>query len=186
MDADTTPATETPTVLGEGRISRQQRYTAEDIAEALAALTANAGNVRATSLEIGIPAQTIRQWRDGAVSVPSPEVVRDKRAELKSGIERLARKTLRRNLKTVSDETIPLSLRDGAVVLGICVDKLQNLEAGPGGTATVTVNVNPVSVTITAADLAAARALVARSRRVLEISPETERPAPGGKPESGS
>jgi transposase-like protein len=39
-------------------------YSDEDKAAALAALKANAGNVKRTATQVGVPARTVRRWRD--------------------------------------------------------------------------------------------------------------------------
>lgn len=152
----------------------QRRYSDAEQAEALAALAANGGEIAATSRETGIPEATLRHWRDGDCRPCPPELVARKRESLARGIEKLARRVLKRNLKAAADADTPLSLRDGAVVLGICVDKVAQLRGESGGGASITVNVDARSVTLTADDVAAARKLLGASAapRTLAEHPE--------------
>lgn len=106
----------------------QRRYSDEEQASALAALAANGGNLYRTAEETGIPRNTLRSWMDGTVKPPPDKTRQAKRLALRNGIEKLAARTLKRCLKTAADPEEKVSLRDGAVVLGICVDKLQALD----------------------------------------------------------
>src|SRR6266567_4314442 len=45
------------------RRRQQRRHTEEQIAEALAVLTANGGNLRGTANQLGIPHTTLLQWQ---------------------------------------------------------------------------------------------------------------------------
>ena len=102
---------------------RQRRYSEEEQAEALAALAANNNNAALTAAQLGIPERTLRSWRSGEYSVPSAALAAAKRERLAKGIRKLTRRVLKKVLKVAADPDEKVSLRDGMVALGICVDK---------------------------------------------------------------
>jgi transposase-like protein len=148
-------------------VPRQRRYTDAEQAEAMAALVANAGNCARTAQETGIPERTIRSWKRGeARPTDTPdrqELAAVKREQLTRGVRKLTNRILRKVLKVAGDDS-PVSLRDGMVALGIAVDKLDALENPQHGGAAIIVNVNPRSITLTAADVEAAKQLLAGVR----------------------
>lgn len=115
---------------------RQPReYTAEQIAETLAALAANGGNVSRTSATTGIPRKTISEWRDGTWRKDvTPAMVEKKKRDLGDTIERLALRlcdVVSRRVKKASkaaknggDAKDQDSAKELLVGLGIVVDKL--------------------------------------------------------------
>jgi transposase-like protein len=139
-------------------VSRQRRYTDEDAIQALAVLAEQGGNVAATSRATGIPEQTLRDWRDGNVYVPPPEVVAKRKRAQAETWDDLQSAGVARALEKLSSA----SARDAAVIAGIAADKAAQLRGeGPGSGPAVVVNVNAVSVSLTPDDIAAARALLA-------------------------
>lgn len=115
---------------------RQPReYTAEQIAETLAALAANGGNISRTSATTGIPRKTISEWRDGTWRKDvTPALVEKKKRDLGDTIERLALRlcdVVSRRVKKASkaaknsgDAKDQDSAKELLVGLGIVVDKL--------------------------------------------------------------
>jgi hypothetical protein len=115
---DTTAPTGTP---------RQRRYTDAEQAAAMAVLAAHAGNCAAAAEVCGIPERTLRAWkRQEARPVLGTDrqgLAAENKEALARGIDKLGRRILRRMLKTAVDKEQRVSLRDGTVALGICIDK---------------------------------------------------------------
>ena len=106
----------------------QRRYSAEEQAEALTALAANNGNIRATAEQLDMPYRTLAHWACGDTRTSDATLAQEKRARLTRGVRKLTRRVLRKVLKVAASDE-PVSLRDGMVSLGIALDKLQQLEA---------------------------------------------------------
>src|SRR5262245_42537223 len=51
-------------------MKRQRPYDDECRATCLACLAANAGNLKRTARQCGVPVNTLRSWRDGSGAVP--------------------------------------------------------------------------------------------------------------------
>src|SRR5690606_19482232 len=96
-------------------------YTEAQRAEALAALQANGGNLSATSRQTGIPASTIRDWRDTPDHLT--ELRDEKKRDLALAIEELAH----RIVEVMPDRVHDANFQHLAVALGIAVDKLRLL-----------------------------------------------------------
>lgn len=97
-------------------------YSEDEIAVAMAHLEANNGNVLATSEALGIPDQTLRDWRNGqrralACNPQLRERIRQQLAERARGV---ADRMLTR-LETADLEEV--GVRDAAIVFGIVTEK---------------------------------------------------------------
>lgn len=142
-------------------VRTRRRYSDVEQAEALAVLAANGGDCAATAAATGYAESTIRAWANGDRRPPHAQLCAEKKEQLAQGIEKLARRVLKRALKQAADTDERVSLRDGAVVLGICVDKIAQLRGEANGAGSITVNVDARSVTLTSDDIQAARRLIA-------------------------
>lgn len=106
-------------------------YTDEEVAEALAVLKANGGNVLQTAKTTGIPRKTICQWRDGVSrkNIPKPLIEKKKR-DLGDTIERLAFRlcdVVSRRIKKGTDD----STKDLVVSIAVAVEKLLLIRGEP-------------------------------------------------------
>jgi hypothetical protein len=61
-------------------MGKRRHYSDEDRAEALAVLDANAGNLKRTARDLGIPRATLQEWAGGRVSAAVPELRHQERA----------------------------------------------------------------------------------------------------------
>lgn len=102
-------------------MGKKRRYSDDDRANALAALAANGGNVRRTSRQLGIPAVTLRSWRDGERAAIPSESVDSKKKALSEQLEGIARQLLDRLTVEKIDDC---SLRELMTAVGIAVDKM--------------------------------------------------------------
>lgn len=115
------------------RPAKGRSYSIEDKAKALAVLNSNGGNVKRTARELGIPANTLRDWRNDPDSAAPVELREQKEAELESSLESIAL----RYAAALDDDIVVRAIiasRDPsklAFVLGIVVDKLQLLRGKP-------------------------------------------------------
>jgi transposase-like protein len=107
----------------------RRRYTDEQRASALAALEANAGDVRKTARELNIPEATLRQWKHG---LRHPESVQMSAAQ-KPPLAEALREVARQLLESIPGKIGESSLSQVAVAMGIAVDKAQLLEGKPTG-----------------------------------------------------
>lgn len=103
------------------------RYSTEEQASALATLAENDGNIAATSRATGIPPQTLRQWRDAVVSVPSPDLVEQQKLTRAARWDEVADAGLDQALEKLPEA----SARDAAVIAGIATDKALLLRGQP-------------------------------------------------------
>lgn len=125
-------------------------YTDEEVAEALAVLKANGGNVLQTAKTTGIPRKTICQWRDGVSrkNIPKPLIEKKKR-DLGDTIERLAFRlcdVVSRRIKKGTDD----STKDLVVSIAVAVEKLLLIRGEPtsisrSNTASTTVDLSRLS-----------------------------------------
>ncbi len=98
----------------------KRRYTDEMKAEALAALTANAGDLSKTAREMNLPRKTLESWSRGLRGEPPANMCQDKEADLASRFEAFVGRVL--ELTTDADiQKAPLDRR--MVAAGIAVDK---------------------------------------------------------------
>ena len=117
-----------------------RQYTDDEKTSALAVLTANGGNITHTAAQTGIPATTIRKWRDlmqlgklQKVKIVEPAPVthqecEQKRDSLASRLERLAHLLLD---DILDDPERKATLAGKMTCFGIAVDKMQLLRGAP-------------------------------------------------------
>lgn len=116
------------------------RYSDEEIAHALAVLRANGGNAKKTSIALGIPRTTLRQWAGRAQSETArprrvaSSVVRRAEDALASRWERIASVASEKALAAI-EMLDPAALRVGqlrdlVVQAAIATDKQQLLRGG--------------------------------------------------------
>lgn len=103
----------------------RKRYSDEERANALAALTANGGSVPITATRLGIPYRTLKHWADG--DVQAAKLGNDKKEDLVAALRGLAWLIL---------DMLPSKLkradaRSAAITLGIALDKAQLLSGQP-------------------------------------------------------
>lgn len=105
----------------------KRHYTDADKGTTLALLTANGGNVSLTSRETGIPATTVRQWRDGiGVSDSTGEICDVKKEQLQTLFERVARLYLGQAMAVgVIKKT---SGKDSVIAAATATDKMRLLQ----------------------------------------------------------
>lgn len=104
-------------------------YSEDDKAIALAALQSMNGNITAASKFTGIPASTIRHWRDGqGVNEAVTKNGDIKKKDLAELFEELARATVG---SVTFDDITDASLTDRMKAAGIAVDKMQLLRNKP-------------------------------------------------------
>lgn len=99
---------------------RVGKYTDNQRAAALAALTANGGNLKRTSDELHIPRGTLRGW---AQSPQLAELRQENELSLTDELERVAYALVR----AIPDKIHEASLNHISVSLGIAIDKLRLL-----------------------------------------------------------
>lgn len=105
----------------------KRRYSDEERAAALAALTANGGNQELTSRQLGIPRHTLRHWYYGERHPEARARAEGKTDELANELEEAAFKIL----SFMPARMESASLQQLAVCLGITVDKMQILRNRP-------------------------------------------------------
>jgi transposase-like protein len=105
----------------------RRHYSDEERAAALAALKANGGNIARTAAQVGVPEQTLRQWRDNPDAAAPPQVREQKEEQLKDMIERVARESL----EVMSEKSGEADYKDLAVGVGILIDKKRLLDGQP-------------------------------------------------------
>ena len=111
-------------------------YTDAQRIEALAALEANAGNVKRTSRETGIPRQTLTTWRDMAVAYaprPGPTTSALVPVTVKTDWEALSAAVVREAAAQVRAKLPSMSGRDAAIAYGIAADKYLAFSQGRRG-----------------------------------------------------
>jgi transposase-like protein len=100
---------------------RRTRYSDADKATALAVLAAEGGRVRRAARELGLAESVLRSWAKGRGAGPGvTHLCAQKKGDLADELERLAL----RLLESIPAKLGAASLKDCAVALGICVDKL--------------------------------------------------------------
>lgn len=105
-------------------MGKKRQYTDAEKAETLAILTANGGNVSATSKQTGIPRATITNWRDGdGVNGDVSEIRQEKEETL---IDRFSRE-IWDILKLMDGKRKEATYRELATAFGIFVDKRELL-----------------------------------------------------------
>lgn len=97
----------------------RRRYSDVEQGEALAALTANGGNVLRTAAVTGIPETTLRQWARGVCRPLPAELREQKKSELAERFEAMAFAAV----EVVADKLEQLQPYQAALVAGICTDK---------------------------------------------------------------
>ena len=101
----------------------------DERATVAAALEANAGNIRATARETGVPPRTIEGWvnRNTLQQGLDPAVVHQKLEQLLRDIARVQRRALNRTLLMLREA----SARDAAIIFGIYTEKHQLVRGAP-------------------------------------------------------
>jgi transposase-like protein len=105
----------------------RRRYSDEERANALAALSANADDVNHTANQLGIPRKTLENWAKGARHPEAAQLGQEKKPELADALEEVARKLADAMPAKIADA----SLRDTAIAMGIAVDKMRLLREAP-------------------------------------------------------
>jgi transposase-like protein len=108
----------------------KRQYTDAEKASALALLQANAGNVTRTCRDLGIPAATLRDWRDGeGVNHAVAEIREGKIEELDTLFEQVARLYLG---QAMTKEVISrASGKDAVIAAATATDKMRLLQNKP-------------------------------------------------------
>jgi transposase-like protein len=106
----------------------KKTYSDEDRANALAALAANAGDVKATASQLGMPFKTLQNWSKGKginadVANIGPQKKKDLAAKLDAVAHRLA--------DAIGGKIKAASLQQTAVALGITIEKARLLRDRP-------------------------------------------------------
>jgi transposase-like protein len=105
----------------------RRRYSDEDRANALAALSANEGNIERTASQLGIPRKTLTNWAKGTNHPEAAELGQQKRPALADAIELVAYQLV----ESMPGKIPEANLRDVTVSLGIAVDKIRVLRDLP-------------------------------------------------------
>ena len=108
-------------------MSTRRRYSDNDRADALTALDLNGGNLSATSAAVGVPIQTLAEWRDGRVSDAVPDLRNQKKAEIAERLDALVHSMIDAAPDKINDAT----LKDTMVSIGVAIDKAQLLKGQP-------------------------------------------------------
>lgn len=106
---------------------KKRRYSDDERAEALVALSANGGNVEGTARQLGIPERTLEHWAKGQRHPEARQMANKKKKPLADCLEALARKLV----QAMPDKAKDASLQQIAVSLGIAVDKMLLLRGEP-------------------------------------------------------
>jgi hypothetical protein len=112
-------------------MSRRRRYSDEEKGEALAALDANAGNVKATARQLRIPRITLLGWAAGQAGPAVSELRHQIKGELADRLEGVAHALL--DAMGSPDKIGAATLQQLAISLGIVIDKMLLLRARPFG-----------------------------------------------------
>lgn len=113
-------------------VARRQ-YTEDDKAAVFAALTVNKGNVKATSRNLEVPEQTVRDWKKEWESGGPPEIVADKAAPILDEFHGRAVQ-LRDKLMDKFEERVEkddITTKDIITSIGIFTDKIRLIEGLP-------------------------------------------------------
>ena len=102
-------------------------YTAEQRAQALAALEMNGGQLRRTAAECGIPVGTLSLWRD---TRPECSADAERKPDYVDLFDGLLRAAVARSIAGLP----AAPAKDAAVVAGIAADKLLDFRDGRRGT----------------------------------------------------
>ena len=108
-------------------MAARRQYSDVQKAEALAALKANAGNVKRTARELGIPEGTVTDWKRGKgvfLGVDLP-------AEKEDDLAQLYEDTAKKLLKVAGVKAKEAGARDAMVASGIAIDKARLLRDQP-------------------------------------------------------
>lgn len=100
-----------------------KKYTDVQRAEALAALTANGGNLSATYRATSIPISTLKRWRDEPADPRLADLGNEKRAGLETELERIANALV----NAIPGKIDEAPLNHVSIALGIAIDKLRLL-----------------------------------------------------------
>jgi transposase-like protein len=105
----------------------RRRYTDDERAACLAALSANGGNVERTAADCGVPETTLRQWSKGTRHVEASQMSGKKKKDLGTKLNELAHKLAGAMPGKIKDA----NLRDLAVSMGVAIDKSRLLSGQP-------------------------------------------------------
>lgn len=107
-------------------------YTPERIAEVMAMLSANGGNLSETSRQSGVPFSTIKAWKDkkrgGANQESSSTFVLPKKEALADKLMLTAALCMKEFLRRLQEQPASISNADLLRAAGISVDKYINLQ----------------------------------------------------------
>lgn len=105
----------------------RRHYSDAFRAAALAALDANAGNVKRTARELDVPPKTLEGWAKGRHSPVDAELRDQKKGELSDLFESIARKLL----GVAEKNADALNARDAVIAAATAVDKMRLLREQP-------------------------------------------------------
>lgn len=109
-------------------------YSEKRIAETLAVLKANGGNVSRTSRETGVPRGTLRGWRDAsAADAGRQAAIADQTEEQKERLGDVLEGFIRRVFSVgITDEKLKAAdVKDLVLAAAVAVDKMQLLRGEP-------------------------------------------------------
>lgn len=106
---------------------KRRSYSDEFRAEALACLRSNAGNIKRTAKQLGIPEKTLEGWAKGR-NHPVDAHLRDRKTgELKDALDEWIRDIMQIPMGAYKE----LSLQQAAIAVGIATDKIMLLTNRP-------------------------------------------------------
>jgi transposase-like protein len=107
----------------------KRRYSDEDRAAAVAAVTANGGNVQRTARQLGIPETSLRQWVKAERHPEAAQMSVEKRGTLADEMERVVWKLVEGINDPEKVKAAPV--QQLATAAGILVDKIRLLRGEP-------------------------------------------------------
>lgn len=153
----------------------RRRYSDEERAGAVAALSANEGNLTRTSEQLGIPISTLEGWAKGTRHPEVSAAAQGKKGPLADHLEEVAHLLIDAMPGKIADATLDKI----AIALGIAVDKIRLLRDLP-----TTITGRDLSDSERAARL---RALVEQFRRATDGNgPPLDRAFPALEPPAGA
>lgn len=108
----------------------RRRYSDEERAATLAALHANAGNVRRTARQVGVAEATVRHWAQGTRHPEGAKMGAQKRGAMAAALECVAWKLVDA-LDRPPEALAAAPLNQIATALGIALDKMRLLRGQP-------------------------------------------------------
>lgn len=107
----------------------KRTYSDTEKANTLIALEANGGCVRETSRQLGIPEQTIKEWRNGRIHPDIAKISLESRATIADRLEEIAHLLIDDISRPEKIAITPL--KEVSIALGISIDKMRLLREQP-------------------------------------------------------